>query len=57
MKSVYKLIDDPKDAPILNAALINEVDVIVSGDKHFLCLNLEYPKVLTPAEFLEKYGI
>jgi len=30
-----KLIADPKDAPILNAAIIENVDIIVSGDKHF----------------------
>ncbi|MDR1617359.1 MAG: hypothetical protein LBR98_10260 [Syntrophomonadaceae bacterium] len=41
-----KLIADPKDAPILNAAILADVDVIVSGDKHFLSLSLERPKVI-----------
>jgi putative PIN family toxin of toxin-antitoxin system len=47
-----KLIDDPKDAPILNAAIIEDVDIIISGDKHFLSLDLERPKVLTAAAYL-----
>ena len=48
-----KLISDPKDAPILNAAIIENVDIIISGDKHFLNLNLEHPKVMTVATYLE----
>ena len=48
-----KLIPDPKDAPILNAAILSEVDIIVSGDHHFLQLDLEYPQVMTPSAFLD----
>jgi predicted nucleic acid-binding protein len=47
------LIVDPKDAPILNAAILAEVDIILSGDKHFLQLNMDYPKVLTPTAYVE----
>jgi putative PIN family toxin of toxin-antitoxin system len=50
-----KLVADPKDAPILNAAIVADVDLIISGDKHFLSLNMERPKVLTAAAYLE-YG-
>ena len=46
-----KLISDPKDQPILNAAIAANVDMIVSGDKHFLSLDLERPKTLSPAQF------
>ena len=46
-----KLIQDPKDQPILNAAIVAGVDIIVSGDKHFLRLDLERPKAMSPAEF------
>jgi putative PIN family toxin of toxin-antitoxin system len=46
-------IADPKDAPILNAAIMENVDVIISGDNHFLSLDIERPKVLTPAQYLE----
>ena len=48
------LIDDPKDSPILNAAILADVDIIISGDKHFLRLNMERPKVMTPAAYLVK---
>jgi len=51
------LITDPKDAPILNAAILHEVDVIISGDKHFLQLDMEHPKTLKSADFLEVYGV
>jgi predicted nucleic acid-binding protein len=51
-----KLIADPKDAPILNAAIIADVDIIISGDKHFRSLNTERPKVMTAAEYTEYVG-
>ena len=47
---------DLKDAPILNAAVLSNVDLIVSGDYHFLSLDMERPKVLTPAQYLETIG-
>ena len=46
-------ITDPKDAPILNAAILENVDMLISGDSHFLSLDLERPKVLTPAQYNE----
>jgi putative PIN family toxin of toxin-antitoxin system len=46
-----KLMQDPKDQPILNAAIMAGVDVIVTGDKHFLKLVLARPKTMSPAEF------
>ena len=50
-KEPSKLIQDPKDQPILNAATMADVDVLVSGDKHFLKLDLEQPQTMSPAEF------
>jgi len=52
-----KLIADPKDHPILNAAIIADVDIIISGDKHFLDLKLEHPKTMSVAEFLDGEAI
>lgn len=52
-----KLIRDAKDQPILNAAMISDVDVILTGDKDFLSLNMEHPKCMTAAQFLEAEGI
>jgi predicted nucleic acid-binding protein len=54
--SPEKLISDPKDAPILNAAIIEDVDVIISGDKHFHELSIEHPAVMTVSAFLIAEG-
>ena len=51
--SPQKLIAGPKDAPILNAAILADVDIILSGDKHFRELQIERPKVMTVAEYIE----
>ncbi len=47
-----KLIRDAKDQPILNAAIVYEVDVILTGDKDFLALDLERPRCITASQFL-----
>jgi len=47
-----KLIRDAKDQPILNAAIVSDVDVILTGDKDFLSLDMEHPKPMTVAQFL-----
>jgi len=52
-----KLISDPKDAPIINAAIIAGVDIIISGDNHFLALDMERPKALKASEYLEYIGV
>ena len=48
---------DPQDSPILNAAIMSNVDIIISGDKHFLSLDIEHPVVLSPSEFLTTEGV
>ena len=48
---------DPKDSPILNAAINADVDFIISGDKHFLALDLERPQVLSPSSYCEIEGL
>ncbi len=35
-----KLIRDAKDQPILNAAIVSGVDIIFTGDKDFLSLDM-----------------
>ena len=50
-----KLIRDAKDQPILNAAIVyNNVDIVLTGNKDFLSLDMEHPKCMTAAEFLEQ---
>lgn len=50
-------IRDVKDQPILNAAIISNVDIILTGDKDFLCLDIENLKCMNVAKFLETEGI
>ena len=52
-----KLIRDAKDQPILNAAIVSDVDIILTGDKDFLSLGLERPKCMTVAQFFESEGV
>lgn len=46
-------IRDDKDQAILNAAVSYNVDVIVTGDKDFLCLDIDRPNCMTPSQFLQ----
>ena len=48
-------IRDPKDYPILYTAIIENVDILISGDKDFKDTDVTHPEILTPQEFLEKY--
>ena len=48
-----KLIRDVKDQPILNAAILYDIDIILTGDKDFLSLDLEHPRCMSAAQFLE----
>jgi putative PIN family toxin of toxin-antitoxin system len=54
-REASQMIGDPKDAPILNAAILENVDVIVTGDRHFLSLDIEYPRILSPAVWMDSY--
>jgi putative PIN family toxin of toxin-antitoxin system len=52
-----KLIRDAKDQPILNAAIVTDVDMILTGDKDFLSLGLDRPRCITVADFLGEEGV
>lgn len=54
---VQKLIRDAKDQPILNAAIVADVDIILTGDKDFLSLDIEHPKCVTARQFLDMEGL
>ena len=57
VEEAVKLIRDPKDQPILNAAIVGEVDIILTGDKDFISLGIDNPKVMTVAQFLESEAV
>lgn len=49
------IVRDPKDSPILATAILENVDVLVTGDKDFLVLDVEMPDIVNMTEFLEQY--
>ena len=54
---IEKKIRDEDDRPILRAAIFANVDVIVTGDKDFLEADIEWPLIMSPAEFVSYYPI
>ena len=48
-------IRDEKDYMVLYAAIIEDVDVFITGDKDFNDVAVDKPEILTSSEFLEKY--
>ncbi len=46
---------DVKDSPILATAIMENIDVFLTGDKDFLVLDVETPQILTMKEFFEQY--
>ena len=48
-------IRDIDDYPVLYSAIVEDVDIFVTGDDDFKNLEIEAPEIVTPSEFLEKY--
>lgn len=48
-------IRDENDYIILHTAIIDDVDVLITGDKDFKDVDIERPEIHTPSEFLEKF--
>lgn len=48
-------IRDENDYPVLYSAIIEDVDVFITGDRDFDGLDLERPEILSPSAFLDKY--
>ena len=40
------------DRPILRAAINAQVDILLTGDKDFLESMVDYPRIMTAADFL-----
>ena len=51
------VIRDIDDEPILATAIFEGVDVLVTGDKDFLSLELLEPKIMTMAEFMATFPL
>lgn len=48
-------IRDEKDYPVLYTAMTNGIDVLATGDKDFAGVDVNYPDILTPAQYIESY--
>lgn len=48
-------IRDVKDYPVLYTAMVEDVDILITGDKDFLDIDIEKPEIMNPSEFMEKY--
>ena len=51
-KKDFPHIRDIDDLPVLASAMVEDVDVLLTGDKDFLSLRITRPVILTPDEFL-----
>lgn len=49
------VIRDVKDYPVLYTAILEDVDILVTGDSDFEDVDIEKPEILTPAEFVKRY--
>ena len=48
-------IRDEYDYIILHTAIVEDVDVLITGDRDFKAVQIEHPEILTAREFLDKY--
>ena len=51
----YPSVRDEKDSPILATAILEDVDLFITGDHDFLVLKSDAPKIITMTQFLEQY--
>ena len=54
-KKLFK-IRDKDDYIILHTAIIENVDVFITGDKDFDDVEIDKPEIMTSTEFLQKYS-
>ena len=48
-------IRDDNDYIILHTAIIEDIDILITGDKDFATIDIERPEILTPSDYLAKY--
>ena len=48
-------IRDMNDYPVLYTAIIENIDILITGDKDFLGIDIEKPEILTTAEFMKAF--
>ena len=50
------VIRDVKDYPVLYTAILEDVDILVTGDNDFSNVDVDKPEILIPAEFVERFA-
>ena len=50
-------IRDVKDYPVIYTAIVEAVDILITGDRDFENLDIERPEIMTPNVFWERFGI
>lgn len=48
-------IRDINDYPVLYTAVIENIDIFITGDKDFSDVDIDMPEVMTPIEFTDRY--
>lgn len=51
----FPAVRDSKDTPILATAILENIDILITGDKDLRVVETEYPEIMTMGEFIEKY--
>ena len=46
---------DKKDMPVLVTAILEDVDILLTGDADFSSVEIDRPEIMTPVEFMRKY--
>ena len=55
-KNKFPQLRDIRDLPVLASAIMEDVDILLTGDKDFASLELVSPKILTPVQFIVQFG-
>jgi len=48
-------VRDAKDYPVLYTAIVECVDILLTGDKDLINVNVKTPKILAPRQFMDLY--
>ena len=48
-------IRDIKDYPVLYTAIIEDIDILITGDKDFSDINIHKPKIMSPSQVMENF--
>jgi len=53
-KTLFR-IRDAKDYPVLYIAILENIDILITGDKDFAEVEIAKPDLMTPADLMAKY--